>query len=118
MAEDAAALTDIQAKLFTLARAARARTQASDGAAVVDETGRTYSAAGVVLPHLQLSAVELAVAAAAASGAQRLASCVVVGASAEPDVRDTEVFGDLAEAGAALILCRPDATVAAAWTSP
>ena len=35
---------------------------ASEGAAVRDETGRTYTAAAVALPSLRLSALRLAVA--------------------------------------------------------
>src|ERR1700691_4517330 len=44
-------------KIITLARSARARVGAAEGAAVRDETGRTYAAATVALPSLQLSAL-------------------------------------------------------------
>ena len=48
-------------KIITLARSSRARVAASEGAAVRDETGRTYTAAAVALPSLRLSALRLAV---------------------------------------------------------
>lgn len=60
------------AKIITLARAARARVGAEAGAAVRDTDGRTYAAAAVNLPSLQLSAVQLAVAMAVAAGASGL----------------------------------------------
>ena len=66
------------AKLVTLARASRARTGADEGAAVRDDTGRTYTAATVALPSLGLSALRLAVAMAASSGATTLAAAAVV----------------------------------------
>ncbi|MDT4974504.1 MAG: hypothetical protein QOG98_262, partial [Pseudonocardiales bacterium] len=44
------------AKLVTLARSARARTGATQGAAVRDGDGRTYVATSVALPSLALSA--------------------------------------------------------------
>ena len=46
-------------KIITLARSARARVAAAEGAAVRDETGRTYAAAAVNLPSLRLSALRL-----------------------------------------------------------
>ena len=49
-------------KIITLARSARARVMAAEGAAVRDETGRTYAAAAVALPSLRRSALHLAVA--------------------------------------------------------
>lgn len=60
------------AKIVTLARAARARTAAPAGAAVRDTDGRTYSATPVALPSIQLTATQLAVAVAASSGAAGL----------------------------------------------
>lgn len=69
------------AKLVTLARAARARTDADEGAAVRDEAGRTYAAATVALPSLRLSALQAAVAAAVSSGSTELAAgCVLTDA--------------------------------------
>jgi hypothetical protein len=57
-------------KLVTLARATRARTGAAEGAAVRDSDGRTYAGATVSLPSLELSAVQVCVAMAVASGSQ------------------------------------------------
>ena len=55
-------------KLVTLARATRARAGAAEGAAVRDADGRTYAAATVDLPSLQLSALGVCVAMAVAVG--------------------------------------------------
>lgn len=66
-------------KLVTLARSARARTGAAQGAAVRDTDGRTYVAATVALSALQLSALQLAVAMAVSSGAPGLEAAVVLG---------------------------------------
>ncbi|HVB26628.1 MAG TPA: cytidine deaminase [Mycobacteriales bacterium] len=66
------------AKLVLLARSARARTGAPEGAAVRDDTGRTYAASTVVLPSLRLSALQAAVAAAVSSGAGTLEAAAVV----------------------------------------
>ena len=60
------------AKIITLARSARARNRTPEGAAVRDATGRTYAAVTVALPSLKLSALEVAVAMAVSSGADRL----------------------------------------------
>ncbi|MDT5029310.1 MAG: hypothetical protein QOE61_5736 [Micromonosporaceae bacterium] len=66
------------AKLVTLARAARARVGAIEGAAVRDQDGRTYAAATVTLPSLTLSALQLAVANAVAAGARTVEAAAVV----------------------------------------
>ena len=71
-------LSDEDRKLITLARAARARATSSEGAAVRDDTGRTYAAAEVTLPSLRLTALQAAVAAAVSSGAARLEAAAVV----------------------------------------
>jgi hypothetical protein len=76
-------LDSTDAKLVTLARAARARVGAAEGAAVRDGDGRTYAAATVTLPSLSLSALEAAVAAAVSSGAVGLEAVAVV--TATPD---------------------------------
>ncbi|MCW2827254.1 MAG: cytidine deaminase, partial [Marmoricola sp.] len=54
-------LTPEDNKLVVLARATRARTGAAEGAALRDLDGRTYAAATVDLPSLQVSAVGVAV---------------------------------------------------------
>ena len=82
-----------------LARSTRTRTGASEGAAVRDRDGRTYTAATVELPSLRLSALALAVAMAASSGVTGLeAAAVVTGADAVSDA-DLAVVRDLAGAG-------------------
>jgi hypothetical protein len=83
------------AKLVTLARSARARNGAAEGAAVRDDIGRTYAATTVALPSLSLTAVQAAVAAAVSSGAQRLEAAAVVTDSAAVDADSAAVLGDL-----------------------
>lgn len=83
------------AKLVTLARSARARTGAAEGAAIRDDIGRTYAAATVVLPSLSLTALQAAVAAAASSGVQRLEAAVVVTDAATLDDASRRIATDL-----------------------
>jgi hypothetical protein len=71
-------LTAEDAKLVTLARGARARVGAAEGAAVRDQDGRTYAAATVVLPSMSVTALQLAVASAVAAGATKLEAAAVV----------------------------------------
>ena len=75
-------------KIITLARSARARVAAAEGAAVRDETGRTYAAAAVNLPSLRMSALRLAVAMAISSGAAALEAAALVSDADAPDPRD------------------------------
>lgn len=82
------------AKLVTLARAARARGPAAYGAAVRDDMGRTYAAADVALPSLRLSALQVAVAMAAASGATSLEAAASVG-DGRPGPDDLAAVADL-----------------------
>jgi hypothetical protein len=65
-------------KLITLARAARARVAAIEGAAVRDGDGRTYTGVTVSLPSFSLGALQLAVAAAVAAGAATLEAAALV----------------------------------------
>ncbi|MDL4818054.1 cytidine deaminase [Actinomadura opuntiae] len=83
------------AKIITLARSARARTGAAEGAAVRDETGRTYSATSVDLPSLKLSALKVAVAMAVSSGAEDLEAAAVVTAAETADPADISAVRDL-----------------------
>jgi cytidine deaminase len=76
--EAADGLDPEDAKLVILARSARTRTRAAEGAAVRDDIGRTYAAATVDLTALQLTALQAAVAAAVSSGSTTIeAACVV-----------------------------------------
>jgi hypothetical protein len=86
---EVAGLDHEDAKLVTLARSARTRARALEGAAVRDDIGRTYAAASVQLPSLQLTALQAAVAAAVSSGVVTVEAAVVhTGATAlaDPDV--------------------------------
>ena len=78
-------------KIITLARSARARVTAAEGAAVRDETGRTYAAAAVALPSLRLSALRLAVAMAVSSGASSLEAAALVSDADDADPGDLAV---------------------------
>jgi cytidine deaminase len=69
------------AKLVVLARGAMGRAEASNGAAVRDQDGRTYAGAPVTLDALRLTALQAAVAAAVSSGATGLEAAVLVGGS-------------------------------------
>ena len=93
--DNAGPLDPEDAKLVTLARAARARTGGREGAAVRDDTGRTYAAATVALASLELTAVQAAVAAAVSSGAQRLESAAVVTEATRLDDVSAAVLAEL-----------------------
>ena len=82
-------------KLVTLARSARVRTGAAEGAAVRDDIGRTYAAATVALSSLSLTAVQAAVAAAVSSGVQRLEAAVVVTDADSPSPDDLNFLREL-----------------------
>src|ERR1039457_1788844 len=97
-------------KIITLARSARARVSAAEGAAVRDETGRTYAAAAVALPSLRLSALRLAVAMAASSGAASLEAAALVSEGTGPDPADLAAVRDVGPA-AVVFHIAPDGTV-------
>jgi hypothetical protein len=99
-------LTPEDAKLVTLARSARARIGAIEGAAVRDGDGRTYAAASVRLPSLTLSALQLAVANAVASGAAKLEAAAVVSEGSRVDDAGHAAVRDLS-AGAPVHLATP-----------
>jgi hypothetical protein len=98
------------AKLVTLSRAARARVQAAEGAAVRDQDGRTYAAASVALPSLGLTALQLAVANAVAAGASKLEAAAVVTEATKPDELGAAAVRDVSPS-VPIHLARPDATV-------
>lgn len=83
-------------KLVTLARGARARAGAREGAAVLDDMGRSYAAASVDLAALKLSAVQAAVAAAVSSGSRSVDAAVVVASSPRLAAHDRAVLDELA----------------------
>jgi cytidine deaminase len=79
------------AKLVTLARSARARSRALQGAAVRDSDGRTYVAATVDLPSLSLSALQVAVVMAVSSGALGLEAAVILGDTTNDEAGESAV---------------------------
>ena len=83
------------AKLVTLAKAARARVGAAEGAAVRDQDGRTYAAAPVNLPSLRLSALQVAVASAVSAGASTLEAAAVVSSASSVDTEGEAAVKDL-----------------------
>jgi hypothetical protein len=106
-----------EAKLLTLARSARARTRAVEGACVRDQDGRTYAGASVALPTLRLTALQVAVAMAVSSGARSLEAALVVADATSLDEADLSVVRDLAGAGVPVHLATPDGTVVASNAS-
>jgi hypothetical protein len=106
-------LSTEDAKLLTLARAARARTGAAAGAAVRDQDGRTYAAASVELATLRLTAAQLAVGMAVSSGARNLEAAVLVSAD-EPDAASVAALHELGP-GLTVHVAEPDGTVVATY---
>ncbi|HWH27703.1 MAG TPA: cytidine deaminase [Mycobacteriales bacterium] len=109
-------------KLVTLARAARLRAHAprtgvTEGAAVRDADGRTYSAATVENgdPTLTTSALRGAVAAAASSGARAFEAAVVVteGLPSQADLAVLREFG----VGVPVLITAPDGAVSERLTT-
>jgi len=107
------------AKLVTLARGARGRIGAAEGAALRDEMGRTYAGATVATESLALSALQLAVASAIAAGARGAEAAVVVldaphattpSGTAE-QVSGTDALRELGGPGLPIYLCQPDGAV-------
>jgi hypothetical protein len=98
------------AKLVTLARGARARIGAVEGAAVRDSDGRTYAAANVVLPSLSVTALQLAVASAVAAGATKLEAAAVVTEASTLDGAGHAAVRDLA-ADAPVHVAAPDGSL-------
>ncbi|WP_285695090.1 cytidine deaminase [Actinomadura sp. NBRC 104412] len=97
-------------KIITLARSTRARAGAAEGAAVRDETGRTYAAATVDLPSLKLSALQVAVAMAVSSGADDLEAAAVVSTADTVRPEDISAVRDLGPK-APILLAAQDGTL-------
>jgi cytidine deaminase len=97
------------AKIVTLARTARTRGYPApdEGAALRDDTGRTYAAASVGHrdPALATSALRGALAAAVSSGARRFEAFALVAAT-------PALLAELA-VGTPVLLATPDGTVVA-----
>ena len=103
-------------KLVTLARATRARVGAAQGAAVRDRDGRTYAAATVDLPSLSLSAVQVCVAMAYASGSAGLEAVVVLGAESQIDEPDLQVIGEFSGGECVVHLADPKGSLVTSLT--
>ncbi|MFV2102630.1 cytidine deaminase [Micromonospora sp. LOL_024] len=103
-------------KLVILARGARGRVGAVEGAAVRDQDGRTYAAASVSLPSLTITALQLAVASAAAAGATRLEAAVVVTEASTLDGAGYAAVRDLA-VDAPVHVAAPDGSVLGSVTA-
>jgi hypothetical protein len=108
--QSTADLSAEDAKLVVLARSARGRTGAVEGAAVRDQDGRTYVGASVALPSLTLTALQLAVASAVAAGATRLEAAAVVTEASTLDAAGHAAVRDLA-ANAPIHVAAPDGTL-------
>jgi hypothetical protein len=105
------------AKIITLARSSRARSQAAEGAAVRDTDGRTYAAATVRLPSLRLSALRLAVAMAVSSGVDGLEAAAVVTEADAVDPADLDAVRDAGGPGRSVFRSGLDGHVAAVETT-
>lgn len=94
-------------KLITLARAARARNGAAEGAAVRDSTGRTYVATAVALRSLRLSALQTAIAIAITGGSVGFEAAALVGPANGFDPADLAVLREAGGTAARLVLADP-----------
>lgn len=103
------------AKLVTLARATRGRTGGPEGAAVRDSDGRTYAAATVALPSLQVSAVGVCVAMAVSSGSRGLEAAVLLGDEDRISPVDLDVLRDFGGPGVVVHVGDPRGTVS--WST-
>ena len=97
------------AKIVTLARSARARTRAAEGACVRDTDGRTYAGATVDLPSLRVSAVGVAVAMAVSSAAAGLEAVAVLGERISD--QDLEVVREFGGPGVVVLVVAADGSV-------
>ena len=110
-------LSTEDAKLVTLARATRARTGAAQGAALRDGDGRTYAAATVDLPSLGLSALQVCVAMAVASGSTGIGAAVLLGEDAALVAGDRSALIDFGGAGIPVHLGDPRGAVTESTTT-
>ncbi len=109
-----ATLSAEDAKLVTLARAARARSSASEGAAVRDGDGRTYAGSSVALPSLSLTALQFAVASAVNGGTGTIEAAVVVTGAESLDAAGRSAVHDVSP-GAPIHLASPSGDVLATY---
>ncbi|KQV99081.1 MULTISPECIES: hypothetical protein [unclassified Streptomyces] len=114
---DNSALDPEDRKIVTLARSARARNGVPEGAAVRDDTGRTYVAGTVALPSLRLSALQTAVAMAVASGAKSLEAAAVVTDAESASDEDRAAVRDLGGPQTPVLVAGADGTVRSTVTA-
>jgi hypothetical protein len=114
---DNSALDPEDRKIVTLARSARARNAVPEGAAVRDETGRTYVAGTVELASLRLSALQTAVAMAVASGAKSLEAAAVVTEADAAAAADLAAVRDLGGPDTPVLVAGIDGTVQSTVTA-
>ncbi len=105
------------AKLVTLARATRSRTGGPEGAAVRDSDGRTYAAATVALPSLQVSALGVCVAMAFSSGSRGLEAAVVLSEKQQVSPLDVELLRDFAGPGVPVHVGDPRGTISSSTST-
>ncbi|MGO4256807.1 cytidine deaminase [Marmoricola sp. RAF53] len=103
-------------KLVVLARSTRARTGAAQGAALRDQDGRTYAGATVDLPSLQVSALDVCIAMAVASGSTGVEAAVVLGDGAVAEA-DLAALRDFAGTGVPVHTGAPNGTVSGTLTT-
>jgi hypothetical protein len=113
MSSEAGGLGGEDAKLVTLAKGALGRVAAAEGAAVRDETGRTYASASVSLPSLHLSALQAAVAQASAAGARGVEAAVLVAQHPAADADGVAAVRDLGGVGVPLFIADASGAVTA-----
>ena len=117
MTDDSAQLSAEDQKLVTLARAARSRTGGPEGAAVRDTDGRTYAAATVALPSLQVSALGVCVAMAVSSGSRGLEAAVVLSDTERVAPLDLAILRDFSGSGVVVHVGDPRGTVSSSTTT-
>jgi hypothetical protein len=115
--EEPAALSAEDQKLVTLARASRGRTGGPEGAAVRDSDGRTYAAATVALPSLEVSALGVCVAMAVSSGSRGLEAAVVLTDAGDVSPLDVAVLRDFGGAGVVVHVGDPRGTITGSTTT-
>ena len=104
-------LSPEDSKLVTLARTTRSRTGGPEGAAVRDSDGRTYAAATVALPSLQVSALGVCVAMAVSSGSRGLEAAVLLTDNDLVSQFDLQVLRDFGGEGVVVHVGDPRGTV-------
>jgi hypothetical protein len=104
-------------KLVTLARATRGRTGGPEGAAVRDSDGRTYAAATVALPSLQVSALGVCVAMAVSSGSRGLEAAVLLTERGDASPLDLQVLRDFGGEGVVVHVGDPRGAISSSSTT-